>query len=129
MDTVNQSNYSPKEGIKSGGRSRTQLAEYQPLDKMLANLTIAGLNASAKQALEYYDGNDGGEIDIPLLPRHINPDINSVHAAAKYFAEQKQRIEDKVRLLREKRIQEEIRKQAESAKQNPPGGVSGASSP
>lgn len=108
METVNQTNYKPKEGRKTHGPSLTQLAEYQPLGKMLNNLTIAGLNASARQALEYYDGNIDQEIDIPLLPRHISPDPVSVYEAARYFQEQKRKIEHRVREEHEKRVQEEI---------------------
>lgn len=108
MKTVNQTNYVPKVGRKTKGRSLTQLAEYQPLGKMLNNLTIAGLNASARQALEYYDGNVGDEIEIPILPRHISPDPVSVYEAAKYFEQQKQKIEDRVRQEHDKKVKEQI---------------------
>lgn len=105
MKTVNQTNYQPKDGLVIKGKSLTQLAEYQPLQKMLANLTIAGLNSSAKQALEFFDGNVNEEIDIPLLPRHIAPDIVSVHEAAMFFQQQKQKIEDRVREEREAHVE------------------------
>jgi len=108
METVNQTNYQSKEGRKTRGPSLTQLAEYQPLGKMLNNLTIAGLNASARQALEYYDGNVDEPIDIPLLPRHISPDPVSVYEAAKYFQEQKVKIETRVREEHEKNVQRQI---------------------
>lgn len=108
MNTVNQTNYVPKTGRKTKGPSLTQLAEYQPLGKMLNNLTIAGLNASARQALEYYDGNIDQEIDIPLLPRHISPDPVSVYEAAQFFQGQKNKIEERVRQEHEKRVQEQI---------------------
>lgn len=114
MTTVNQTNYEPKSGRQTKGPSLTQLAEYQPLGKMLNNLTIAGLNASARQALEYYDGNVGEPIDIPLLPRHISPDPVSVYEAAQYFQEQKEKIEMRVREEHEKKVQEQI---AESERQ------------
>lgn len=117
METVNQTNYKPKAGRKVKGKTLVQLAEYQPLQKMLANLTIAGLNASARQAMEYYDGNVGDPIDIPLLPRHIAPDIQSVHEVAKYFGDQKRIIEERVQNAREKANAEAIKKVAELAQQ------------
>jgi len=108
METVNQTNYKPKPGRAVKGKSLTQLAEYQPLSKMLANLTIAGLNSSAKQALEFYDGNVEEAIDIPLLPRHISPDVTSVFEAAQFFEGQKQKIEQRVRDEHERKVQEQI---------------------
>lgn len=114
MNTVNQTNYIPKNGRNTKGPSLTQLAEYQPLGKMLNNLTIAGLNASARQALEYYDGNVGDAIDIPILPRHISPDPVSVYEAAQYFQQQKEKIEMRVREEHEKKVREQI---AESDRQ------------
>ena len=73
---VNQQTYRVKVGESPVGRSLTQLAEYQPLHKMLANLSLAGLNAAAVQAQEFYDSNRGpDDVDIPLLPRHLTPDI------------------------------------------------------
>lgn len=115
---VNLNTYVPKKGRTVKGKSLTQLAEYQPLQKMLANLTIAGLNSSARQALEFYDSNVDGEIDIPILPRHITPDITEVHEVAKHFAAQKQKIEDRVREEREKHHQKLLEARA-AASQEP----------
>lgn len=126
MEYVNQTNYEPKLGRKFRKRSKVQLAEYQPLQKMLANLTIAGLNASARQALEFYDGNVDQEIDIPILPRHITPDINEVHQVAKHFARQKQEIENRVFEARQKHLQELRAARKAQAASNPPSGAPGS---
>lgn len=133
MITVNQTNYKPKEGIKYPKRTKTQLTDYQPLEKMLANLTIAGLNASAKQSLEYYDTIVGEKVDIPLLPRHIAPDINEVHMVSRQLQVQKQLIEDRVREAREQEVQKAIAAAAEQKRPvvgaPPLAGVSGQSPP
>lgn len=105
---VNQTNYVSKSGRKVIGKSLTQLAEYQPLQKQLANLTIAGLNTSARQAMEYYDSNVSDSIEIPLLPRHISPDIVDVHRASQFFAARKQEIEERVRKARQDAYDKEI---------------------
>lgn len=106
MIIVTQANYKSMRGEKMYGKTLTQLAEYQPLQKQLANLTIAGLNSMARQAMEFYDSHrDPDDVDIPLLPRHITPDIVSVHAVAEQFAQRKAEIEERVRNAREKQIE------------------------
>lgn len=125
MKIVNQLNYVPKQGRKVKGKTLTQLAEYQPLQKMLANLTIAGLNASARQAMDFYDSHRGpDDVDIPLLPRHISPDITDVHRVSQYFAAKKQEIEDRVRSARE--LQVEKLRAAQQAGSSPPSGGPGS---
>lgn len=110
MEFVDQATYKSTRGEKPVGRSLTQLAEYQPLQKMLANLTIAGLNSMAKQAMEFYDSHRGpDDVDIPLLPRHITPDIVSVHRLAEEFGKRKQEIEDRVRAAMEQNVQAEVK--------------------
>jgi len=107
MKTVNVMQYVSKRGEIQKGKTLTQLAEYVPLGKMLANLTIAGLNASARQAMEFYDTfRSEGDVEIPLLPRHISPDIVDVLNASKFFAQQKQLIEDRVKAAMSKRVEE-----------------------
>lgn len=109
---VSQLTYKSTRGEKLVGKSLTQLAEYQPLQKMLANLSIAGLNASARQAMEFYDSHRGpDDVDIPLLPRHITPDIVSVHEAAQHFAERKALIEERVRAAQAAHV-EKLRSEA-----------------
>lgn len=122
MKFVNQVTYKPKKGRAIVGKSLTQLAEYQPLHKMLANLTIAGLNSAAKQALEFYDSNDPNAVEIPLLPRHITPDITEVHQVAQVFAQRKAEIESRVRAARaaENDRQIKLREQQRQAAQQPP---------
>jgi hypothetical protein len=106
MEIITQADYKSSRGEKMYGKTLTQLAEYQPLQKQLANLTIAGLNSMARQAMEFYDSHKGpDDVDIPLLPRHITPDIVSVHQIAEQFAERKAEIEERVRLAREKQLQ------------------------
>lgn len=113
MYTVNQTNYPGARGRAIKGASATQLAEYQPLQKMLANLTIAGLNASARQALEFYDSNVPEEIDFPLLPRHVSPEITEVHQVSLQFAQRKLEIENRVRAARERHVAREKELQAQ----------------
>lgn len=125
MRIITQANYKSTRGEKPRGKSLTQLAEYVPLQKMLANLTIAGLNAANRQALEYYDSNRGpDDVDIPLLPRHINPDITEVSMVASHFAEQKMIIEERVRLRHEEEV--EKARAAQQAEANPPPGAPGS---
>lgn len=125
MRFVNVVTYSPKRGEVVKGKPLTQLSEYQPLSQQLANLSIAGLNAMAKQALAFYDSDKGpDDVDIPLLPRHISPDITEVQRVAEYFGHQKQLIEEKVRQKREERI-EKLRA-AQQAASNPPSGAPGS---
>lgn len=105
MKIVNVMNYVSSRGEIPKGKTLTQLADYQPLQKMLANLTIAGLNSAARQAMEFYDSNRGpDDVDIPLLPRHISPDIVDVQRVALHFAARKQLIEEKVRDARDAHI-------------------------
>lgn len=116
MKIITQANYKSKRGEKMYGKTLTQLAEYQPLQKQLANLTIAGLNSMARQAMEFYDSHKGPEdVDIPLLPRHITPDIVSVHRVAEHFAQKKAEIEEAVRSAREKQLQALRERQATAA--------------
>lgn len=106
MKITTQANYKSKRGERMMGKTTTQLAEYQPLQKQLANLTIAGLNSMAKTALEFYDSHRGpDDVDIPLLPRHIAPDITSVQILAEQFGQRKQEIEERVRANHEKRVE------------------------
>lgn len=108
MKFVNIVTYKRGEPRKFVGKTLTELAEYQPLQKMLANLTIAGLNVSARQAMEFYDSNVPDKIDIPVLPRHISPDIVDVHQAALHFRAAKLEIEARVRAAHEKAEAEKL---------------------
>lgn len=130
MKFVNVVTYKPKKGEVQKDRTQiTQLAEYKPFQHMLADLTISGLNTSAKQAMAFYDSNKGpDDVQIPLLPRHVSADITEVQRVAQYYAGQKQKIEDKVRELREKRI-EELKEKARLAQQAAAEGLNAPRSP
>lgn len=125
MKIVTVMDYESTRGEKPKGRTLTQLAEYQPMQKMLANLTIAGLNSAAKQAMEFYDSHrSADDVDIPLLPRHISPDIVDVQKVAAIFAERKALIEEKVREARERQVKE--LRAAQQAASKPPSGAPGS---